>query len=331
MKWSLIILLLFSVLCVNSYAQDDFEFVRVETPKEFFFSGNKYYYYGYDGAYEFAFTTNKIFSKRLLDIDEKSYGSPLLSKLFGEVKEIFYLQDGSIALNKTSEDYSCKSNRNYNCLYSPFFIRKVNKKTLTGKISLNRVDKHIPLDEKDIINFPLGAELYSVVVEVPAYDFGTFTDFESLVCIKNEENLCKGVINNGKLDKIALFELNRIEENNSEFLYKDTGNNLIYYVDLIENKLIPYEKSCVISSFGGDSIDKCRVTDLSNGSIKQERHPNGMIYYQLLFNNPSIDNIIYWINNRGNPFKVYTNNHLVYSFSLFNSAASSLIMDKLEK
>lgn len=330
MKWSLIILLVFSVLCVETYAQDNFEFMRTDTPKEYFSNGKISYYYGYDGVYEFWFDNDNLTLNNLLEITEQNRGKPSLSKVIQGVKETLFLNDGSIALYRTSEDYSCDNNPNYNCLYSPAYIRKINKKSLTGNISLYRIDKSIPLGENDIINFPLGAELYSMVVEVPAYDFSTFTDFESLVCIKNEEDICKGVIDDDELDKTALFELNRIEENNEEFLYKDIGNNLIYHVDLAHNILMPYDKSCVTSSFGSGDVNKCRLENLKIGSIKQYRHPNGFIYYFLFFNNPSIDNIIYWINNRGEPFKVYTNNHLVYNFSIFNNTASTLILDKLK-
>lgn len=330
MKWSLIFLLVFSAIFVTSYAQDNFAFIRTDTPKEYFSNGKISYYYDYNGAYEFWFDNDNISYNNIFKLSKYSYGQPSLLKLMQGVKETLFLNDGTIALYKTSEDYSCFDNPNYNCLYSPVYIRKINKKSLTGNISLYRIDKSIPLNENDVINFPLGAELYSVVVEVPAYDFSTFTDFESLVCIKNEENICKGVIDDERLDKIALFELNRIVENNMEFLYKDAGDNLIYHVDLAHGILMPYDKTCITSTFGSGDIRACSLENLKAGSIKQYRHPSGFIYYLLFFNNPSIDNIIYWINNRGEPFKVYTNNHLVYNFSIFNNTASSLILDKLK-
>lgn len=331
MKKSVLIILLFILLYNTSFAKDGFDFMQNTTPKDYFSSGNISYYFGYDGGYEFWFDKDNITFTKILNIENNDYGKPALSKFIKDAKEILYLPDGSIVLHNTREDFSCIDNANFNCLYSPVYIRKINKKSLTGKISLKRIDKNIPLQEDETIDFPLGSMLYSMVVEVPAYDFSTFVDYESLLCIKNEENLCKGVINNGELDKIALFELGRVVENNVELLYKSAGHNLIYKVDLIDNTLTPYNKSCALSSFSSSKMQSCKVESLSQGVIKQYRHPSGFIYYQFIFNNMATDNIVYWINNRGEPFKVYINNHLVYNFSIFNNMASKKMMDKLQK
>ena len=66
MKLSLIILLVFSVLCVETYAQDNFEFMRTDTPKEYFSNGKISYYYGYDGVYEFWFDNDNLTLNNLL-------------------------------------------------------------------------------------------------------------------------------------------------------------------------------------------------------------------------------------------------------------------------
>lgn len=330
MKWSIIFLIIFLALFDESYAQSDFQFRSAETPKDFFSRGGSYYYYGYGGAYRISFNKKKVYSRRVFNYTQKAYNMPLLSRLFNGVDEVFYLDDGSIAFYKTAENYSCRYNHDANCLYSPIYIRKVSKKSLTGRISLNRIDKNIPLREKDTINFPLGSELYTIAVEIPAYEFSSFTDFDGLVCMKNEEDICKGVINNGKLDKVALFELNRVVRNNKEFLYKDADKSLIYHVDLSKNKLTPFDRNCLFSNLGHSSIGKCIVKSLPVGNITQHLHPKGFIYYQFVFNNLSVDNIVYWINNRGKPFKVFVNADFLYNFSLFNGTASLKIIEKLK-
>ena len=328
MKLSLIILLVFSVLCVETYAQDNFEFMRTDTPKEYFSNGKISYYYGYDGVYEFWFDNASLVINDFLDINKPYNNAPSLKKFLSNAKEVLYLNDGTVVIYRTNDDNSCYSNPKNNCIYSPLYIRKINKKSLTGNISLYRIDKSIPVTKDDVINFPVGAVLYSMVMESPAYDFSVFTEFDSLVCIKNEEDICKGVINQGELDKIALFELDYTGKDNG-FMYKDTGESLVYKVDLGNNILTPYNKSCILSQTEGDDFKKCEIADMPKGSIKQFHHPYGYVYWQMYFNNPLLDNIIYWINERGEPFKVYTNSHLVYNFSLFNSTASELIMDKI--
>lgn len=325
-----VIFLLFIIfgLYADIFAQDDFEFMQLITPKDYFSSGNISYYYGGDGGLEFWFDNSSIITNSFLDIKNTYAYTPSFKKYLNNIKEVLYLSDGTVVIYRTNDDNSCYNNPENNCLYSPLYIRKVNKKSLTGNISLYRIDKSIPLTEKDIINFPLGAVLYSMVVESPAYDFSVFTEFDSLVCIKNEEEICKGVINQGEIDKTALFELDYTGKDNG-FMYKDTGESLVYKVDLGNNILTPYNKSCILSQAEGDDFKKCEIADMPKGSIKQFHHPNGYVYWQMYFNNPLLDNIIYWINERGEPFEVYTNSHLVYNFSLFNSTASELIMDKI--
>lgn len=324
------IFLVFITLIVsgNIFAQNDFGFMQLLTPKDYFASGNISYYYGNDGGFEFWFDNASLVINDFLDINKPYNNAPSLKKFLSNAKEVLYLNDGTVVIYRTNDDNSCYSNPKNNCIYSPLYIRKINKKSLTGNISLYRIDKSVPVTKDDVINFPVGAVLYSMIMESPAYDFSVFTEFDSLVCIKNEEDICKGVINQGELDKIALFELDYTGKDNG-FMYKDTGEHLMYEVDLRDNILKPYSKSCVLSNTENDDFSKCAVTNMPNGSIKQYNHPNGYVYWQMYFNNPLLDNIIYWINERGEPFKVYTNSHLVYNFSLFNSTASELIMDKI--
>ncbi len=141
----------------------------------------------------------------------------------------------------------------------------------------------------------------------------------------NEDNLCKGVINNGVIDKLALFELNRIYEDDKEFLYKDIGDGLIYGIDLSDNTITPYNKACFKAVKYIDDLEGCIENNISKGMVVQMRHPSGIIYWEMFFKNISVDNIIYWVNSKGEPFKVHTNNHFTYNFSLFNKKASDLV------
>ncbi len=329
MTKSILIFIILFCFAANLYAQDrNISAMKKITPVEYFASGNVSYYFGYDGIREFSFDKRIYKYKDIVSYNNLAYGKPSLNKLMDNVEEVYYMRDGSIMIPRLSDDYSCINNSGNNCLYAPIYIRKINKKSLSGRISLYRLDENIPLEEKDIINFPLDSYMYSIVIDVPAYDFSTFDDFASLVCIKNEENLCKGVINHGMIDKLALFELNRIAEDNKEFLYKDIGDGLIYGVDLVQEIITPYNKACFQAAKYIDDLEGCIESNLNKGHIKRHRHPNGITYWEMSFHNISVDNIIFWVNNRGEPFKVYTNNHFTYNFSLFNKKASELIKKK---
>lgn len=295
------------------------------TPRDYFNSDNISYYFGYDGIKTITIDNSSLVIDELAVFSNHGYGHLSLSRFLSGASEVLYAEDGSLVIYRTNSDYSCQYNTDSNCLYAPVYIRKINKKSLTGNISLYRIDNSIPLEEKDIINFPIGSELYSIVVEVPAYDFGTFTDMASLVCSKNEDNLCRGVISDGVLDKTALFELSSIKEDDKEFLYSDTGDGLVYKFDLVDNKVIPYNKECVQSVVNIDDLQGCTETGMPQGTIKQNKHPTGIIYWEIDYKNPAVDNVFYWVNNRGEPFKAYTNSRLIYNFSLFNKEAADVI------
>ncbi len=295
------------------------------TPRDYFNSDNISYYFGYDGIKTITIDNSSLVIDELAVFSNHGYGHLSLSRFLSGASEALYAEDGSLVIYRTNSDYSCQYNTDSNCLYAPVYIRKINKKSLTGNISLYRIDNSIPLEEKDIINFPIGSELYSIVVEVPAYDFGTFTDMASLVCSKNEDNLCRGVISDGVLDKTALFELSSIKEDDKEFLYSDTGDGLVYKFDLVDNKVIPYNKECVQSVVNIDDLQGCTETGMPQGTIKQSKHPTGIIYWEIDYKNPAVDNVFYWVNNRGEPFKAYTNSRLIYNFSLFNKEAADVI------
>lgn len=295
------------------------------TPRDYFNSDNISYYFGYDGIKTITIDNSSLVIDELAVFSNHGYGHLSLSRFLSGASEALYAEDGSLVIYRTNSDYSCQYNTDSNCLYAPVYIRKINKKSLTGNISLYRIDNSIPLEEKDIINFPIGSELYSIVVEVPAYDFGIFTDMASLVCSKNEDNLCRGVISDGVLDKTALFELSSIKEDDKEFLYSDTGDGLVYKFDLVDNKVIPYNKECVQSVVNIDDLQGCTETGMPQGTIKQSKHPTGIIYWEIDYKNPAVDNVFYWVNNRGEPFKAYTNSRLIYNFSLFNKEAADII------
>lgn len=325
MKKYAVILFIFLV-SFQVYSQENIlDNMQGITPRDYFNSDNISYYFGYDGIKTITIDNSSLVIDELAVFSNHGYGHLSLSRFLSGASEALYAEDGSLVIYRTNSDYSCQYNTDSNCLYAPVYIRKINKKSLTGNISLYRIDNSIPLEEKDIINFPIGSELYSIVVEVPAYDFGTFTDMASLVCSKNEDNLCRGVISDGVLDKTALFELSSIKEDDKEFLYSDTGDGLVYKFDLVDNKVIPYNKECVQSVVNIDDLQGCTETGMPQGTIKQNKHPTGIIYWEIDYKNPAVDNVFYWVNNRGEPFKAYTNSRLIYNFSLFNKEAADVI------
>lgn len=325
MKKYVVIIFIFLV-SFQVYSQENIlDNMQGITPRDYFNSDNISYYFGYDGIKTITIDNSSLVIDELAVFSNHGYGHLSLSRFLSGASEALYAEDGSLVIYRTNSDYSCQYNSDSNCLYAPVYIRKINKKSLTGNISLYRIDNSIPLEEKDIINFPIGSELYSIVVEVPAYDFGTFTDMASLVCSKNEDNLCRGVISDGVLDKTALFELSSIKEDDKEFLYSDTGDGLVYKFDLVDNKVIPYNKECVQSVVNIDDLQGCTETGMPQGTIKQSKHPTGIIYWEIDYKNPAVDNVFYWVNNRGEPFKAYTNSRLIYNFSLFNKEAADVI------
>lgn len=325
MKKYVVIIFIFLV-SFQVYSQENIlDNMQGITPRDYFNSDNISYYFGYDGIKTITIDNSSLVIDELAVFSNHGYGHLSLSRFLSGASETLYAEDGSLVIYRTNSDYSCQYNTDSNCLYAPVYIRKINKKSLTGNISLYRIDNSIPLEEKDIINFPIGSELYSIVVEVPAYDFGTFTDMASLVCSKNEDNLCRGVISDGVLDKTALFELSSIKEDDKEFLYSDTGDGLVYKFDLVDNKVIPYNKECVQSVVNIDDLQGCTETGMPQGTIKQSKHPTGIIYWEIDYKNPAVDNVFYWVNNRGEPFKAYTNSRLIYNFSLFNKEAADVI------
>lgn len=325
MKKYVVIIFIFLV-SFQVYSQENIlDNMQGITPRDYFNSDNISYYFGYDGIKTITIDNSSLVIDELAVFSNHGYGHLSLSRFLSGASEALYAEDGSLVIYRTNSDYSCQYNTDSNCLYAPVYIRKINKKSLTGNISLYRIDNSIPLEEKDIINFPIGSELYSIVVEVPAYDFGTFTDMASLVCSKNDDNLCRGVISDGVLDKTALFELSSIKEDDKEFLYSDTGDGLVYKFDLVDNKVIPYNKECVQSVVNIDDLQGCTETGMPQGTIKQSKHPTGIIYWEIDYKNPAVDNVFYWVNNRGEPFKAYTNSRLIYNFSLFNKEAADVI------
>lgn len=325
MKKYVVIIFIFLV-SFQVYSQENIlDNMQGITPRDYFNSDNISYYFGYDGIKTITIDNSSLVIDELAVFSNHGYGHLSLSRFLSGASEALYAEDGSLVIYRTNNDYSCLNDTSSNCLYAPVYIRKINKKSLTGNISLYRIDNSIPLEEKDIINFPIGSELYSIVVEVPAYDLSIFTDMESLVCSKNEDNLCRGVISDGVLDKTALFELSSIKEDDKEFLYSDTGDGLVYKFDLVDNKVIPYNKECVQSVVNIDDLQGCTETGMPQGTIKQSKHPTGIIYWEIDYKNPAVDNVFYWVNNRGEPFKAYTNSRLIYNFSLFNKEAADVI------
>lgn len=329
-KFNVIVVTLFLTLSFLSvYAEEKGEesLVVEHTPQSFFKSGGSVFYYGYDGISSFSIVNDKIY-KRTSKIEKQPKNNVLrhsFNKLVDGGDIISFCKDKTAVINKEIINYSCVDNPLENCLYSDIRLSNVSKKSLLGKISLYKIDKNFPIDEKRKVNFKEGSELYSVLVERELFDFDNFTDFSSLICTKNEEGRCAGVINDGKIDMVALFELNAGGDNLSNILYKNTDAGITYIFDLDNNKLIPYETECFNSAKNLYDIRKCKSNEFKDGSISVKKHKTGLIYWNIDYNNEYVDNLIVWVNKRGEPFKAYTNSRQAVNFSFFNKIAADVI------
>ena len=54
------------------------------------------------------------------------------------------------------------------------------------------------------------------------------------------------------------------------FLYSDTGDGLVYKFDLVDNKVIPYNKECVQSVVNIDDLQGCHRNRYATGHYKTE-------------------------------------------------------------
>lgn len=321
--------LLLTLSFCYAYAEESREetLIPEHTPYSFLKSGDIVFYYGYDGASSFSIVKDKIY-KRTRNFEKEPENKVLrlsFNKLVDGGDVISFCKDKTAVISKEEINYSCKSNPLENCLYSDIKVSNVSKKSLLGKMSLYKIDKNFPIDEKRKVNFKEGSELYSVLIEQELFDFDNFTDFSSLVCTKNDEGRCAGVINNRTLDKVALFELNTGGDNLSNILYKNTDAGITYIFDLDNSKLIPYNTECFNSVKSLYDIRKCKSEEFKEGSITVKKHKTGLIYWVIDYNNEYVDNLFIWVNKRGEPFKAYTNSKQAVNFSFFNKISADVI------
>ena len=82
------IFLVFITLIVsgNIFAQNDFGFMQLLTPKDYFASSNISYYYGNDGGFEFWFDNASLVINDFLDINKPS--ATALYKVKSEVESV---------------------------------------------------------------------------------------------------------------------------------------------------------------------------------------------------------------------------------------------------
>lgn len=154
MKKYLMIILIFSV-SFQLYGQSSnfFGNIHVITPKDYFNADNTSYYFGYDGIKTIKIDNSSLIMNELAVFSNHGYGHISFSSFLTGVSEALYTDDGSLVIYRTNNDFSCQNDTDSNCLYSPVYIRKINKKSLTGNMSLYRIDNTIPLEEKILLIF----------------------------------------------------------------------------------------------------------------------------------------------------------------------------------
>ena len=101
------IFLVFITLIVsgNIFAQNDFGFMQLLTPKDYFASGNISYYYGNDGGFEFWFDNASLVINDFLDINKPYNNAPSLKKFLSNAKEVLYLNDGTVVIYRTNDEW----------------------------------------------------------------------------------------------------------------------------------------------------------------------------------------------------------------------------------
>ncbi len=312
-------------------AQDDkFEFnISDNTPASFFSSGIATYFFKDGSVGVFQYSGDKFYYGSEKSDDLSSVTDVTLKiRESGGSEDLILVPDGSARLVKNvGDDYACLWDSVQNCLYSDTVITGIDVKNLMGKTDMEELDPGLGL-KNGSVKFPIGAKIYRFSTVAPVYDFDEFDDFSSLVCSKNEDGMCRGVVSEGVIDMAALFELVQGKGALSGLMFYDAGrDDLAYLYDMKDMTVTPYSASCLEKAGEDGSAEGCsREEELGRGSITERRHKkSGIVYWVVDYKNPGMDNAIFWLNSRGEPFKAYTNPLVKKTLNMYNQTAAETI------
>lgn len=316
-----------------SFAEEVEFYFSDNTPASFINSGIPTYFFRNDKIGIFKYGEEKFY-----------YGSEVVAKISSikdinsiaktdkKIDDLIFISNGSAKfIEKTNDDFACDWDSMQNCLYSDSVITNINTKNIIGKKNINEIDTSISLKE-NILIFPIGSKMYRFEIQKPTYDFEEFDEFSSLVCSKNVDNMCRGVVSNGEVDKIALFELIPGKGSLDKLVFFHTDKDDLAYMYDINNMLVfPYSSSCVENAHNLEHLEACSLSHkLPKGSITEKTHKKtGIVYWVIDFKNPKIDNLIFWVNSLGEPFKAYTNPYSKSYINMFNEMAAEIIFNKM--
>lgn len=303
-------------------------YISDNTPASFFSSGIPTYFFeeGRVGIFKYSNDTFYFGSEDSSKISSLHDVEAIVAD--HSKGELLLIPDGSAKfLRSVVDDYACPWDTLQNCLYSDVQITAIDVKNLMGKIDMSAIDNELELKNKTI-KFPIGAKVYGFKTVSPLYDFEDFTDFSGLICSKNEDDMCRRVVFEGSVDMVALFELIHGNGDLNTVTYTHIGKGDLAYVYDIENMTVtPYSSSCLEQTLDIKAMSACsKESELGKGTITEHRHKKtGIIYWLVDYKNQNIDNVIFWLNSHGEPFKVYTNPHIIKHFNMYNKTAAESI------
>lgn len=333
-KYIFIVVFIYASICA---AEDDkFVFsISDNTPASFFSSGIATYFFKDGSVGVFQYSGGKFYygSERIGAISSLT-NAALAIKENGGSEDLILFPDGSAGLIKNAgENYSCPWDSLQNCLYSDTIINEIDVQNLMGKTDIKKLDPSLKLKNR-LIKFPIGAKIYRFGTEISAFDFNEFDDFSSLVCSKNEDDMCRSVVSDGVIDMAALFELVHGRGTLSGIMFTEIGkNDLSYVYDINAMTVTPYSASCLEKAEKNDlSAGSCsRENELGKGFISERKHKkSGIVYWVVDYKNPEIDNAIFWLNSSGEPFKAHTNPPARKTLNMYNRTAAEAIFKAMK-
>ncbi len=319
------------VLPTTVYANRDMFKISVsdDTPATFFNSGIESYYVSSKSIISIKYRRGS--SAPLLTITPRTGNK--INNINGDTEALLYNvvdasfvfnDDGTVLIKRIVDDHSCYNNSSSNCIYSDILIKDVVVENLRGKaIDYDFVSSSFDDEEK----FNIGSKVYTFLISLEKVDFNSFDEFDSLVCTKNAESVCKIFATTQSSDLIELLELRSLNNIDVPMIFAEGDEDTLYAYSQKGNTLTPYSRACLKTVEEAADVNNCIDSTLPAGSIKAQTHPMGMNYWYVDFNNVSINNKIYWTNKEGVAFKANTNSAGSSSLKTLNRIAVDIFVE----
>lgn len=333
-KYTFLFLFIFlSIFSKTTYAEKVEFYVSDNTPASIINSGIPTYFFLNDKIGVFKYGEEKFYygSEVVANVSSiKDISS--IAKTDRKIENLIFIPNGTARfISVENDDFSCKWDPMQNCLYSDTIITSIETKNIIGKKNMKEIDNTISLKE-DTLVFPIGSKVYKFETQKPVFEFEDFEEFSSLVCSKNVDNMCRGVVSNGVIDKVALFELIQGNGSLSNVYFSHSKiEDLAYVYDLERMIVYPYSLSCIENANSHDELEKCSLSNkFPNGNITEKVHKKtGVVYWVVDYKNPNMDNLIFLVNSFGEPFKIFTNPYSKTYLNMYNEMAAEVIFNKM--